>query len=120
MLYTACISAIGKSQAKMKHYYVMNGHGSDVVVPDKLDLDQYRNGVVTWQGFKLNYSMKLMRPEAEEWMRGVSVEAVREDAILVSDEENGKHCYRILLAETMINTFSGQMNLHYMGELDRS
>jgi len=64
--------------------------------------------------------VKLMRPEAEEWMRRVSVEAVREDVILVSDEENGKHCYRILLAGMMMNMFSGQMNLHYMGELDRS
>ena len=53
-------------------------------------------------------------------MRRVSVEAVREDVILVSDEENGKHCYRILLAGMMMNMFSGQMNLHYMGELDRS
>ena len=61
-----------------------------------------------------------MRPEAEEWMKRVSGETVSEDVVLVSEEEDVEHCYRILLAEMMVNMFSGQMNLRYMGELKES
>ena len=117
VLYTACVSVFEKVKGKMKLYYVMRNHGNDVVVPDQVDLDQYRNGVVTWKGFRINYLAKLMRPKADEWMRRVSVEAVNEDVVLVSDEEDVENCYRILLAEMMVNMFSGQMNLRYMGEL---
>ena len=116
MLYTACVSVLEKVKRKMKLYHVIGNHGNDVVVPDQQDLDQYRNGVVTWGGFKVNYLAKLMRPEAEEWMKRVSGEAISEDVVLVS-EEDVEHCYRILLAEMMINMFSGQMNVRYMGEL---
>jgi len=101
----------------LKPYYVMKNRGNDAVVPDELDLEQFRNGVLTWQGFKVNFLAKLMRPEAEEWMKHVSREAVSEDVVLVSEEEDVEHCYRILLAEMMINMFSGQMNVRYMGEL---
>jgi len=117
VLYTACVSVLKKTRAKMKIYYLIKNHGNDTVIPDQLNLDQYRNGVVTWEGFKVTYLTKLMRPEADEWMRRVSTEAVSQDIVLVSDEEDVEHCYRILLAEMMMNMFSGQMNLRYMGEL---
>jgi len=117
VLYTACVSVLEKVKGKMKLYYVMRNRGNDVVVPDQVDLDQYRNGVVTWKGFRINYLAKIMRPEADEWMRRVSAEAASEDVVLVSDEEDVENCYRILLAEMMINMFSGQMNLRYSGEL---
>ena len=117
MLYTSSLSILKKSKRKLEPYYVMKNHGNDVVVPDPSDLEQYRNGVLTWQGFKVNFLAKLMRPEAEEWMKRVSGEAVSEDIVLVSEEEDVEHCYRILLAEMMMNMFSGQMNVRYMGEL---
>jgi len=117
MLYTSHFSIVKKIERKLKPYYVMKNHGNDVVVPDQSDLEQYRNGVLTWQGFKLSYLAKLMKPEAEEWMKRVSGEAVSEDVVLVSDEEDVERCYRILLAERMINMFSGHMNVRYMGEL---
>jgi len=117
VLYTARVSVLEKVKRKMKVYRVMRNHGNVVVVPDQQDLDQYRNGALTWKGFKVNYLAKLMRPEAEEWMGPVSVEAVSGDVVLVSDEEDVERCYRILLAEMMVNMFSGRMNLRYMGEL---
>jgi hypothetical protein len=117
MLYTAHVSVVGKIEKEMKFCYVIRNHGNDVVVPDQSDLDQYRKGDVTWEGFKLNYLAKLMRPEAEEWMKRVSAEAVGADVVLVSDEKDAEHCYRILLAERMLNMFSGQMKVRYMGEL---
>jgi hypothetical protein len=120
MLYTASVSVLEKVRGEMKLYYVMGGHGNDVVIPDQSDLDQYRDGILTWKGFRVNYLGKLMRPEAEEWMKRVSAEAVGEDVVLVSDEEDVEHCYRVLLAEMMINMFSGQMKLRYMGELRES
>jgi len=116
MLYTSSLSVIKKSRRKLKPYYVMRNYGNDVVVPDQQDLDQYRNRALTWKGFKVNYLAKLMRAEAEEWMKRVSGEAVSEDVVLVS-EEDVERCYRILLAEMMISMFSGQMNVRYMGEL---
>ena len=66
MLYTSNLSVFKKSKRKLKPYYVMKNRGNDVVTPDQSDLEQYRNGVLTWQGFKVNYLAKLMRPEAEE------------------------------------------------------
>ncbi len=117
MLYTARVSVFEKAKRKVKVYHVMRNHGNDEVVPDQQDLDQYRNGVATWIGFRVSYLAKLTRPEAGEWMKRVSAEAAREDVVLVSDEEDSEHFYRILLAEMMVNMFSGQMNLRYMGEL---
>jgi uncharacterized protein YeaO (DUF488 family) len=117
VLFTACVSVLEKVERKVKPYYVMRNHGNDAVVPDQQDLDQYRSGVATWKGFRVGYLAKLTRPEADEWMRRVSVEAVGEDVVLVSDEEDVERCYRILLAQMMANMFSGTMNLRYMGEL---
>jgi len=116
MLYTTGLSSIKKIEKKLKPYYLMKNHGNDVVVPDQSDLEQYRNGVLTWKGFKVNYMAKLMRPEAEEWMKRVAVEAVSEDVVLVDAEKDVNHCYRVLLAEMMINMFSGQMKVRYVGE----
>ena len=102
----------------MKIYHIIRGHGNDVVVPDQSDLEQYRDGVLTWQGFRVNYLAKLMKPEAEEWMKRVSSEAASEEVALVTDEEEAvNQCYRVLLAEMMINMFSGHMNVRYVGEL---
>jgi len=120
MLCTCSLSMLRKIKRKLKPYYVMKNRGNDVVLPDQSDLEQYGNGALTWQGFKVNYLAKLMRPEAEEWMKRVSGETVSEDVVLVSEEEDVEHCYRILLAEMMVNMFSGQMNLRYVGELKES
>lgn len=117
MLHTAHVSVLAKVKRKVKSYYVIRNHGNDVVVPDQDDLDSYRNGVLTWKGFKLNYSAKLMREDADEWMRCVSVESINEEVVLVSDEKSGKRCYRILLAERINNLFSGRINFKYLGEL---
>ena len=116
MLWTCSLSSVKKKEVKLKPYYVIRNHGNDVVVPDKIDLEQYRNGLLTWQGFKVNYLAKLMRPEAEEWMKGVANEAVSNDVVLVSDEENVENYYRTFLAEMMNSMFSGRMKLRYMGE----
>jgi hypothetical protein len=117
VLHTASVAILEKMKTKMKTYYVMRGRGNDVVVPDQPDLEQYGKGVLTWQGFRLNYMAKLMKPEAEEWMKRVSDEAISEDVVLVSDEEDGERCYRMLLAERVINLFSGHKNVRYAGEL---
>lgn len=116
MLWTCSLSSLKKND-NVKPYYVMLNRGNDAVVPDQLDLEQYRNGVLTWPGFRVNYLAKLMRPAAEKWMKSVCSEAVSEDVVLVSDEENSEKCYRTFLAEMMISMFSGRMKLRYMGEL---
>lgn len=120
MLYTACASILDEVKEKIKPYYVMANHGNDAVAPDQSDLEQYKNGALTWEGFKVSYLAKLMKPEAEEWMKHVSVEAVSQNVVLVSDEEDDEQLYRVLLAEIMLNMFSGYMNLRYLGELERS
>ena len=117
MLYTSSLTVLKNAKKKLRPYFVIKNRGNDVVVPDQLDLEQYRNGALTWQGFRVNYLAKLMRPEAEVWMKKVSREAVSEDVVLVSEEEDARNCYRILLAEMMINMFSGQMKVRYMREL---
>lgn len=120
MLYTASVSILDEVKSKIKPYFVMANHGNDTVVPDRSDLEQYKNGALTWEGFKVSYLAKLMKPEAEEWMKHVSVEAVSQDVVLVSDEEDDERLYRVLLAEMMMNMFSGHMNLRYVGELEGS
>ena len=116
MLYTSSLSVFIKSEKKLKPYYLMENQGNDAVLPDQSDLKQYKNGELTWQGFRVNYLAKLMRSEAEKWMKRVSGEAISEDVVLVS-EENMEHCYRIQLAEMMNSMFSGQTKVRYMGEL---
>ena len=120
LLYTASTSIVKKVKGKMRLYYLIAGRGNDAVTPDQEDLDRYKRGKLTSKGFMLNYRAKLLRPEAEEWMRRVASEATSKDVVLVSKGETGEFCYRILLAELMLNMYSGQMNLRYMGELKES
>ena len=117
MLYTCSTSAAKKMSGKMKCYYIIHDHGNDVVVPDKRDLDLYRNGVMTAKGFALNYEMKLRGREAYEWMERVSSEAAHDDVVLVSKDEGAEKGCRIMLAEMMSSMFGGKMNFRYMGEL---
>lgn len=117
MLYTAFVSVVRKVKGKMRLCYLIAGRGNDAVTPDRSDFERYKRGELTWKGFVLNYRAKLLRPEADEWMRRVASEATSEDVVLVSKEEGGEFCCRILLAELMLNMYSGQMNLRYMGEL---
>ena len=95
----------------------MRNHGNDEVIPDKSDIDYYKNGIITWNGFKLNYSEKLMRAEAIEWMQRVSFEAVSEDVVLVDEENDEEYSYRKLLAVRIKNMFIGRLNFDYMGEI---
>ena len=117
MLFTASVSDLKEIKRKIKIYYIMRNHGNDEVVPDELDIDYYKNEIITWEGFKLNYSEILMRVEAMEWIQRVSNEAVSEDVVLVDEENDAEHSYRKLLAERIKNMFSGRLNLKYMGEL---
>ena len=117
MLFTASVSDLKRIKKKMKNYYLIRNQGDDVVIPDKLDLDYYKSGVLTWEGFKLNYSEKLMRNDAMDWMRLVSEEAVSDDVVLIDEENDAEHSYRKFLAERMINMFSGHLKLQYIGEL---
>lgn len=117
MLYTCSASAAKKTTGKMKHYHIAHGHGNDEVVPDKRDLELYKNGVITARGFALNYEMKLRSPEAYEWMARVSEEASHEDVVLIGEEETAENSCRTKLAEMMTSMFGGNMNLRYGGEL---
>jgi len=117
MLYTTSVSAFKRIKRKVKVYYIVKDHGNDVVMPDRVDLDHYRSRVLTWEGFKVNYLAKLMRPEADEWMRRVSEEAVSNDVVLVDEEKDTEHSCRKFLAEMMVSMFSGRLKFHYMGEL---
>jgi len=116
LLYTGSVSVVRKVKGKMRLYYLIAGRGNDAITPDRSDLERYKRGELTSKGFMLNYRAKLLRPEADEWMRRVASEATSEDVVLVSKEESGDR-YRILLAELILNMYSGQMNLRYMGEL---
>ena len=118
MLYTTKVSDLEKIKRKMKVYYLIPDHGNDEVIPDESDIDYYQKGIITWEGFKLNYSQILMRAEAMEWMQRVSLEAVSEDVVLVDEENDAEYSYRKLLADRMKNMFVGRLNLKYVGELN--
>ena len=117
MLYTANILNLPKIKRKIKVYYLIPNSGNDEVLPDKCDIDHYKNGSISWKGFELNYSQILMRAEAMEWMQRVSLEAVSEDVVLVDEENNVEYSYRKLVADRMKNMFIGRLNLKYIGEL---
>jgi hypothetical protein len=117
MLFSANVSDITEIKRKIKIYYIVKNHGNDEVIPDQSDIDHYKNGIITWDGFKLNYSEKLMRAEAMEWMQRVSFEAVSEDVVLVDEENDVEYSYRKLLAELIKNMFTGHLNFDYMGEI---
>lgn len=118
MLYTSSISSVKKCGKKLKIYYLMEKCGNDLVIPDKSDLEQYRKGAMTWQGFKVNYLAALMRSDVEKWMKKVADDAVCEDVVIVSDENDAEKSYRKLLAEMINNMFSGRMKVRYVGELN--
>jgi len=117
MLYTASLSVAEKLQRRMKLYYLVRGRGNDEVAADQSDLDLCESGGLTWRGFMMNYEVKLRRPEAEEWMKRVSTEAVHEDVVLVDSEEDLEQSLRMALAEMMASMFVGQMKFRYMGEI---
>jgi hypothetical protein len=114
MLYTAGASV---RVDRMKVYCLVRDRGNDAVVPDQLEMDQYRRGMLTWDGLRVSYLAKLMTSEAEEWMRRVSSEAVSHDVVLVSDEGDYERSCRRLLAEMIMSMFSGEKSLRYAGEL---
>jgi len=114
VLYTAGVSVRIEG---MKVYRLVRAYGNDAVVPDKLDMDQYRRGMLTWDGLRVSYLAKLMTSEAEEWMRRVSAEAVSHDVVLVSEERDYERSCRRLLAEMIMSMFSGEKSLRYAGEL---
>ena len=117
MLFTASVSNLNKIKKKIKIYYIIRNHGNDEVVPDQKDLDFYKSGVLTWMGFQLNYSAKIYKPEASEWMKKVSAEAVSEDIVLVDEEKDENYSCRKILAELMKNMYTGQFNFKYVGEI---
>jgi hypothetical protein len=117
MLYTSSTSGDNKKMSRMKHYYIMPGHGNDPVAPDNQDLNLLNEGVITAKGFELNYQVKLRSREAYEWMDRVSREAIHEDIVLVGENEGLERKYRVVLAEIMISMFGGKMDIHYGGEL---
>ena len=117
MLYTANVLDIQKIKKNMKIYYIIKNHGNDVVSPEQVDLDHYKRGLLTWEGFKLNYLSKIYKSEANEWMRKVSNKAASNDVVLVDEEKDANHSPRKLLAELMMNMYYGSMKLHYNGEI---
>ena len=117
MLYTARVSDLKNIDREMKIYHLLPNYGNDEVLPDKFDVDHYKNGIITWEGFKLNYSQILMRAEAMDWMERVSLEAVSEDVVLVDEENDAEYSYRKLLADRMKNMFVGRLNFKYVGEI---
>jgi hypothetical protein len=117
MLYTAHTSVFNDWKKRMEAYPIMWGHGNDALVPDQQDLCLYREGSMTWMGLRVNYQAKLTRPEADELIEHIAAKAVEEDVVLISDEEDSEHCYRVLLAVMIVNMHSGKHNLRYVGEL---
>ncbi len=118
MLYSASTSTAERIGKEMKCYYIMAGRGNDEVAPDRFDLDLHMSGDLTRQGLMINYQVKLRRPEAYEWMKRVSSEAVNDDVVLVDSEEDPERSFRVVLAKMMASMFSGQMSFRYMGELE--
>jgi hypothetical protein len=117
MLFTCSRAVADKKMGKMKHYYVVPGHGNDAVAPDRRDLKLFKSGVLTTKGFALNYDVKLRSREAYEWMARVAVEASHEDVALIGEDEGAEKSYRAMLAEMMLSMFGGTVKLRYEGEL---
>lgn len=117
MLYTANLSAINKSKVKMKVYHLKESQGNGAVAPDEEDFLRYEAKTLTLKGMKINYLAKLMRKEAEEWMRRVSEEAATQDVVLVDEQAILEDSFRKSLAEMMVSMFSSNLKFRYAGEL---
>jgi hypothetical protein len=117
VLYTANLSAINKSKVKMKVYHLKESKGNDAVAPDEKDFLRYEAKTLTWKGMKINYLAKLMRKEAEEWMRRVAEEAAIEDVVLVDEQAVLEDSFRKSLAEMMVSMFSSNLRFRYAGEI---
>jgi hypothetical protein len=100
----------------IKRYFIIPGYGNDPVLPDPTDLNDFQRGAISWQGFQVNYLSKLMRPEATEWMTRILSDDPAKEIVLVDEEPDVTHAPRALLAELMMNMFSGRVNMHYNRE----
>jgi hypothetical protein len=117
LLYTANNLALGNSKMRLKVYQLKENQGNDAVAPDQKDFLRYEAKTLTWKGMKINYLAKLMRKEAEEWMKHISEEAATQDVVLVDDENNAEDSFRKLLAEIMVSMFSSNRKFRYAGEI---
>jgi uncharacterized protein YeaO (DUF488 family) len=116
MLYTGFNSNTSTYGTK-SIYYIAPNQGNDDVAPDPQDLHDFQHGNITWKGFYLNYLATLMRSQAHAWMEQIAHKAVHQDVILVDDEQQYANSPRKILAELILNMFSGHMPLQYGGEL---
>ena len=117
MLYTANYSAVNH-KGNLKVYYLKEGFGNDAVSPDQKDLAKYYSNAITWKGMKMNYMAKLMRKDADDWMKKVAEEVLVKDVVIIDDEKDVENSFRKILAELMASMFGSSFRFKFAGELD--
>ena len=102
----------------MQIHFIIPNHGNDPVAPEVDDFTDFKHGVITWEGFQLNYLSTLMRTQALEWMERVANEALHSDVVFVDHEDDPALAPRCYLADLVMNMFSGRLPLQHGGELE--
>jgi epoxyqueuosine reductase QueG len=115
-IYTCNRQCVEQMPATIKRYFILPGYGNDPVLPDPTDLNDFQQGAISWQGFQVNYLSKLMRPEATEWMTRILYDDHAKEIVLVDEEPDVTRAPRALLAELMMNMFSGRVKMRYNRE----
>ena len=115
-IYTCSRRDLERMPNTIKRYFIIPGHNNAPVLPDPTDLNNFQRGMISWQGFQVTYLSKLMRPEATEWMKRILYDDSVKEIVLVDEEPNAAHAPRVLLAELMMNMFSGQVKMRYTRE----
>lgn len=93
--------------------FVMRSRGNLPVEPPKMVLDLFKEGAITWEGYRDAYLHSLQTETSFVWMQNLTKKAQDHPVVLVCFEKDSSHCHRRLLAETIARNYG----IEYKGEL---
>lgn len=103
-----------KRDVAFEPIFVMRNRGNQPVEPPKVVLWLWKDGAITWEGYRDAYLASLEIDETSRtWMQNVAKKAHDHNIVLVCYEKSPEHCHRRLLAEFIRDNYG----VEYKGEL---
>lgn len=94
--------------------FVMRNRGNIPVEPPEMVLRLWKEGAITWEGYRAAYLASLEIDESSlVWMQNLAKKAHMGNVVLVCFEKNPEQCHRQLLAKYMQEHYG----VDYLGEL---
>jgi len=111
--YLSFLKTLEKWPNPVEFVYVARNRGNNEVAPPESILKLWKEGTITWEGYRKAYLGSLDFEESIAWMRRTAEKAKDHDVILICFEKDAEHCHRSLLAEEIARRF----NVEFKGEV---